>query len=88
MDSPMTLYEVTVRFLAEDEVYGQEVYYVRAQTGPQAAEHALKLSEGSLYFDDRIDFRREDEAEEFSVDDLLDGDFVHDAPSTTRVLGM
>lgn len=86
----MTLYEVTVRFVAEDEVYGTETYYVQAENEHLADTHATKLSEDSLYFDPRIDFRREVEVEDsaYAVDDVPAGVVVHQAPEEARMLGV
>jgi hypothetical protein len=85
----MTLYEVTVRFVAEKQVYGTETFYVQAENDQFASAHAMKLSENSIYFDDRIDFHREDEAEEANeMDELPEGVVVHIAPTEGRVFGM
>jgi len=86
----MTFYEVAVRFVAEKQLYGTETFYVQADNEQLAIDYAMKLSEDSIYFDDRIDFRREEEAEELSdeMDDLPEGVFVHQAPREGKTFGM
>lgn len=63
----MTEYRVAVKFLANDEVYGVETYDLDATVRSHARSQALRKSEDSIYYDPRIDFRREVEIEQ--VDD-------------------
>ncbi|WP_166096791.1 hypothetical protein [Rhizobium flavescens] len=85
----MTLYEVTVRFVAENQVYGTETFYVQADNEQLANDYAMKLSEDSIYFDDRIDFRREEETNEADEPDNIPEDVViHQTPREDKTFGM
>ena len=87
----MAIYETKVNFHAEgDVVYGTETFYVVAESELEADNTAMKLSENSIYFDDRIDFQRGTEIEEFDgeVDDLPVGTILHTAPLSSLAPGL
>jgi len=76
----MAIFEVQVTFYADDEVYGEELYFVRADSEKSAEDGALKLSEDSRFHDPRIDFTRgttvQNEIE--NNFDLPTGSIIHD----------
>ena len=56
----MKKYKATVEFRDVDTntIYGTAVYHISEPNAPAARIAALTASEGSVYFDDRVDFRR------------------------------
>lgn len=80
----MGVYEATVTFFAEGEAYGKESFLVRAESEKAAAEHAVTLSDGSRFRDDRIDFTR---GVDLSEREPEPGDVIHDAPPAVRRFG-
>lgn len=85
----MTVFETTVVFYAEDQEFGSETYLIAAHDELAAEECALKLSEGSRYFDDRIDFTRATDANDagFDADNAPDGvNIMHAEASITAAM--